>query len=140
MKLPKILLFLVSMFVFNSVDVFAGNVDIPYSFSSSDTPAMASDVYNNFKVVESAIDDNDSRIQDLETDIVYLKSRVTSFQNMGDTDQKTIKKLQKTVKNQQETIILLESKIDSFQSKDKARQEKIADFIKRLEVLEKKGD
>lgn len=141
------LLIAVSMFICNSGDAFAGNVDIPYTFSSSGTPALASDVYDSFKVVESAIDDNDRRILDLETDIVNLKSRVSTFQSMDDTDQETIKKLQravdslqKTIKNQQETITLLESKVDSFQSKDKAQQDKIADFMKRLETLEKKGE
>lgn len=147
MNLRYILLIAVSIFIWNSADAFAGNLDIPYNFSSSGTPAMASDVYANFKAVESAIDDNDRRIERLETDIVNIKSRVSSFQTMGDTDQETTRKLQqavdslqKTVKNQQATITLLESKIDSFQDKDKAQQEKIADFMKRLEALEKRKE
>jgi hypothetical protein len=55
----------------------AGEVTIPNTFQSG-TPAVAAEVNANFSAVESAVDDNDSRIAALEAALAALQATVTS--------------------------------------------------------------
>lgn len=58
--------------------VWAGNATIPNSFSAG-TPAVAEEVNANFTAVETAVDDNNSRIAALETTITTLQGTLNSL-------------------------------------------------------------
>ena len=51
-----------------SVSANAGQLNTPNSFSAG-TPAVAADVNANFDAVETAVNDNDTRITGLEGDV-----------------------------------------------------------------------
>ena len=53
----------------------ASEVEIPNEFASG-TPALASEVNANFTAIETAVNDNDSRIQSLETSVTSIQNEL----------------------------------------------------------------
>ncbi|VAX01251.1 hypothetical protein MNBD_GAMMA21-1979 [hydrothermal vent metagenome] len=56
-----------------SYSALAGTVTVPNSFSAG-TPAVASQVNNNFAAVKTAVDDNDGRVAALEAGLVAMQA------------------------------------------------------------------
>lgn len=72
----KFIVFLWSMFLATGIttNAFAGSVDIPHTFSPGDT-ARANEVNSNFSALETAVNDNDSRITTNEAYLADLDDR-----------------------------------------------------------------
>ncbi|HHJ64798.1 MAG TPA: hypothetical protein ENJ61_07820 [Aquifex aeolicus] len=60
---------------------FAGEVNLPYTFQPN-TPARAEEVNANFNAVRDAVNDNNSRIQQLQQQVQNLQNQVQSLQNL----------------------------------------------------------
>jgi hypothetical protein len=71
MNVSKNKVFLLISLSIIGIAAVADSVNIPHTFES-DTPALASEVNANFNAVETAVNDNDSRIAELEAQIVAL--------------------------------------------------------------------
>ncbi len=102
--------------------VTAGNVTIPNTFSSG-TPAVAAEVNANFGALETAVNDNDSRITANSASITTNSNDLAALQTAVTTLQATVADLQSTVTNLQDdltaandTIAGLQADLDSANS------------------------
>jgi len=66
----------------NCTASLAGSATIPNSFTAGEK-AVASDVNNNFTALKSAIDDNDSRISNMETGFVSISPAAFQSSNLS---------------------------------------------------------
>jgi len=64
----------------NTFNVFASDVNIPNIFVANQ-PAVASEVNGNFTAVKSAVDDNNTRLEALESLVTQLQNDLTSANN-----------------------------------------------------------
>ncbi len=71
----------------------ASGLDIPYGFTAN-TPARASEVNANFDAVESAVDDNDSRIANLESLVLSMQNELAALQAENAQQQAAINAMQ----------------------------------------------
>lgn len=71
----------------------AGVLTVPNSFTSG-TPAVATEVNQNFTAVKTEVDDNDGRIALLEATLATLQTTITSLQNTVTAQAATITNLQ----------------------------------------------
>ncbi len=68
-----------TLFMMDVSTARAGSVTIPNTFTSG-TTAVAEEVNANFDAIDTAVDDNDSRITALETLVATLQSTITTLQ------------------------------------------------------------
>lgn len=78
MKTTQNILFCIAL-ILTAAQSWASNVTIPNTFTSG-TPAVASEVNANFSAVKAAVDDNDSRLSNVETN---KQNRVTGTCAVG---------------------------------------------------------
>ena len=93
----------------------ASSLSIPNSFTAG-TPAVAAEVNGNFTAVQTAVDDNDTRIAALEAalatlqaDLVSANADITSLQSTVTSQSSDIASLQSTVTSQSSDIASLQS-------------------------------
>ncbi|MCX7554006.1 hypothetical protein OS175_08965 [Marinicella sp. S1101] len=91
---------LINLFLISQLTV-ASDVEIPHTFTPN-TPASADQVNENFQAIETAVDDNDTRLDDLITLVGTLQNDLADANN-------AISTLQQTVLAQQNNITQLES-------------------------------
>jgi len=78
MKKSVMLFAVISCLTLTSSLVWAGNVTIPNVFTH-DTPARADSVNENFPALGVEVDDNDSRLDSLESQIYFSIKRSSSY-------------------------------------------------------------
>lgn len=82
---------------------FAGQVSTPHEFEAN-TKAVAAEVNENFGAVQSAVNDNDSRIAALETAVAALLTRVTDLETENAALRADTTAIQTTNANQDTSI------------------------------------
>ncbi|NNG01435.1 MAG: hypothetical protein HKM93_18750 [Desulfobacteraceae bacterium] len=104
MKISKNITTLIVILLLAAIPVVhAGEITIPNTFESG-TPAVAVEVNENFTAVETAVDDNDSRIAAMEEVLTALLATIS-------TQADTISRLEITVSTQADTITGLQGKL-----------------------------
>jgi len=75
-KMIQMMIYTIAAAMYCSGFALAGDVSIPNSFTAG-TPAVASEVNENFAVIEAEVNDNDARITENALDIEAKQDRVT---------------------------------------------------------------
>lgn len=116
MKLRTCFLFLfVCTLITAPTPALASDVTIPNTFQSG-TPAVAAEVNANFTAVETAVDDNDSRIAALEAALATLQATVTSQETAISTLQATVTSQETTISTLQATVTSQETTVSTLKS------------------------
>ena len=117
--------------------VTAGNVTIPNTFSSG-TPAVAAEVNANFGALETAVNDNDSRITTNSNDLAALQTAVTTLQATVAALQDTVTTLQDDLTAANDTIAGLQADLASANSTIASLQSDLAN-VQANSVLDLDG-
>ncbi len=99
-----------------TISVFAGEVNLPYTFQPN-TKAKASEVNANFNAVRDAVNDNNSRIQNLENLVQQLQQQNQQLQQQVQQLQQQVAQFQNTIAQLLNTIAQLQTDVDNIDSR-----------------------
>ena len=99
-----------------TISVFAGEVNLPHTFQPN-TKAKASEVNANFNAVRDAVNDNNSRIQNLENLVQQLQQQNQQLQQQVQQLQQQVTQFQNTITQLQNTIAQLQTDVGNIDSR-----------------------